>query len=84
MTPGIIRCLALFLLQEFDPARLTAMVPKRGKHWTRALLKLGFRVEGTARCYYGKRDCNRHTAVRLVAFRPAIERVAQVPAEKVL
>jgi hypothetical protein len=78
MTPGIIRCLAVYILQEFDPARLTAMVPKRAKGWTRSLLKLGFRVEGIARCYYGKRDCNRNTAVRLVGFREAIERVARV------
>jgi hypothetical protein len=76
MTPGIIRCLAGYILQEFDPSRLTAMVPKRAKHWIRSLLKLGFKVEGIARCYYGKRDSNRNTAVRLVAFREAIERVA--------
>lgn len=79
MTPGIIRCLAGYILKEFDPSRLTAMVPKRAKSWTKSLLKLGFRVEGIARCYYGKADCNRNTAVRLVGFRDAIELVAQVP-----
>jgi len=79
MTPGIIRCLAGYILREFDPSRLTAMVPKRSKQWTKSLLRLGFRVEGIARCYYGRKDCNRNTAVRLVAFRDAIEHVAQVP-----
>jgi len=78
MTSGIFRCLALYILQEFNPARLTAMVPKRGKHLIKSMLKLGFKVEGLQRCYYGRRDTNRHVAVRLVAFREAFELVARV------
>lgn len=78
MTLGVIRCIARYVLVHFDVARLTAITSKRNRQFMRALQKLGFRLEGTQRCYYGKNDCNRNTGVRFVAFREAIERVAKV------
>lgn len=77
MTLGVIRCIARYVLAQFDAARLTAITSKRNRQFMRALQKLGFRLEGTQRCYYGKNDCNRNTGVRFVAFREAIERVAK-------
>src|SRR5277367_6087947 len=69
LTLGIVRCLARYTLTSFDPARLTAITSKRNRQFMKALQKLGFRLEGIQRCYYGKRDCNRNTGVRFVAFR---------------
>lgn len=77
LTLGVTRCLARYILSEFDPARLTLITSKRNRQLMRALQRLGFRLEGTQRCYYGKRDCNRNTGVRFVAFRDTIERVAK-------
>lgn len=78
MTAGIVRCLARYALTTFDPSRLTAITSKRNRQFMRALQKLGFRLEGIQRCFYGKRDCNRNTGVRFVAFREQIEHVAKV------
>jgi RimJ/RimL family protein N-acetyltransferase len=77
MTLGVIRYLARYTLDTFDPARLTAITSKRNRQFMKALQKLGFRVEGAQRCYYGKQDNNRNTGVRFVAFRDEIERVAR-------
>ena len=77
LTLGVTRCLARYILTEFDPARLTAITSKRNRQLMRALQRLGFRLEGVQRCYYGSKDCNRNTGVRFVAFRDAIERVAK-------
>ena len=82
MTPGVLRCIATFTLNTFDPSRLTAHVPKRDKHYIKGLLRLGFRVEGAQRCYYGKKDCLRNSAIQLVAFREAIEQVASLATPK--
>jgi RimJ/RimL family protein N-acetyltransferase len=78
MTVGVVRCLAQFVLNTFDPARLTAITSKRNRQFMRALQRLGFRLEGVQRCYYGKKDCNRNTGVRFVAFREQIEHVARI------
>ncbi len=77
MTLGVIRCLAQFGIEVFSPARCTVNTSKRNKRFIRALLKLGFKVEGVARCYYGDVDCARNTAVRLVIFRDGINRLAR-------
>lgn len=81
MTAGIIRFLAQFIVKTFDPARLTGVVNKRNKRYIRSLTRLGFRLEGTQRCYYGKEDCNRNTGVRLVMFRARIDELARSRAE---
>jgi RimJ/RimL family protein N-acetyltransferase len=77
MTPGIVRAIARVALNEFDVARITALTSKKNRRFIRGLFKLGFRLEGMQRCFYGKRDCNRNTAVRCVAFREQIEKVAK-------
>ncbi len=76
VTPGIARAVATFILEEFDPARLTFIVSKRNKRLIRSCQRFGFKLEGAQRCYYGNQDCNRNTGVRLVSFRDNIERVA--------
>lgn len=77
MTVGIIRSIACFALTTFNPSRITVTVSKRNKQLMRSLQKIGFRLEGTQRCYYGSKDMIRNTGVRFVAFRPAIEAVAK-------
>lgn len=78
MTLGVLRCLARYTLATFDPARLTVITSKRNRSFMKALQKLGFRVEGAQRCYYGARDCNRNTGVRFVAFRDQVAKVAKI------
>lgn len=78
---GIVRCLAVYILHTFDPSRLTVTVSKRSKKLFRSLQKFGFRLEGTQRRYYGKRDCARNVGIRLVMFREIIEQLARVGAE---
>jgi RimJ/RimL family protein N-acetyltransferase len=78
---GIVRCLSRYAITTFDPARVTVVTSKRNRHLMRSLQKLGFRLEGISRCYYGKKDCNRNTGVRFVLFRNALERLAKMPQE---
>jgi hypothetical protein len=81
LTVGIIRSLARYTLTMFDPARLSMTTGKRNRQLIKALQKIGFKFEGTARCYYGKRDINRNVGVRMVMFRDGLEAVAKVPQE---
>ncbi len=74
---GVIRCLARYIVCTFDPSRLTVTVGKRRKRFQRALMRLGFRLEGTQRCYYGKRDCTRNTGIRFVMFRVRLDELAR-------
>lgn len=76
LSAGIMRYMAKYVIKEFDLARLTVVTSKRNRHFIKSLQKFGFRLEGTQRCYYGKRDCTRNTGVRFVAFRDRIEEVA--------
>lgn len=78
LSPGVIRTLARFILFTFDPARLTVTTSKRNRRWMQSLQRFGFKVEGAQRCYYGRRDCNRNTAVRFVMFRPRLEQLAKL------
>jgi RimJ/RimL family protein N-acetyltransferase len=78
LTLGIIRCIARYALATFDLARLTVITSKRNRQFMKALQRIGFKVEGAQRCYYGKRDSNRNTGVRFVAFREDIEKIAKI------
>lgn len=78
MTPGIVRALAKYAITEFDASRLTAVTCKKNRSLIKGLMKIGFKLEGIQRCYYGKKDCNRNIGVRLVAFRDVLEKVAQI------
>lgn len=79
MTVGIVRLLARFMICTFDLSRLTVVTIRRNKRLIRAYYKLGFKLEGTQRCYYGKQDCQRNTGVRFVMFRDRIEEIAKLP-----
>ena len=75
LTAGIIR--ALFrVAAAFDPSRLTVVTAKKNRRLIRALQKIGFKLEGAQRRYYGTRDCARNTGVRLVMFREQIDAIA--------
>lgn len=75
MTAGIIRYLAKFAIKSFNPARLTVMTSKRNRRFIRSLQRLGFKLEGAQRRYYGSDDTNRNVGVRFVMFR---ERLAEL------
>jgi len=76
LTLGILRSIFAFALTEFDVARITCITSKRNRHFMKSLQKIGFKLEGAQKCYYGKRDCNRNTGVRFVMFRAGMERIA--------
>ena len=79
---GIIRSLAKIAILDLDLGRVTVVIPKKSKNLARKLLKLGFKVEGVQRCYFGHRDCPRHTGVRFVMFRERILALAQLDMQK--
>src|SRR6185369_4894085 len=78
MTAGIMRCMARYTLIVFNPSRITVNTSKKNKRFIRSLQRFGFRLEGMSRRYYGADDKNRNTAVRFVAFREDIEKVARI------
>jgi RimJ/RimL family protein N-acetyltransferase len=77
-TVGIARTLARFAIVHYDPSRVTIITSKRNKRYIQGFKKLGFQLEGTQRCFYGQKDCNRNTGVRLVMFRERINAIAKV------
>jgi RimJ/RimL family protein N-acetyltransferase len=77
LTAGIVRAL-IRGAQAFDPSRLTVVTSKKNRRLMRALQRIGFRLEGAQRCYYGHRDCAKNTGVRLVMFRDQIDKIAGV------
>ena len=81
MTLGIIRALARFTLATFNPSRVTVKTSKRNKQLIRGLQKLGFKLEGMQRRYYGPQDINRNIAVRLVMFKEQGEVLAKINQE---
>lgn len=76
LSPGICRVIARTALNHFNCGRLTAITSQRNKRLIRSLLKIGFRLEGIQRCFYGHEDNRKNTGVRLVAFRDALAKVA--------
>lgn len=82
LSVGIVRSIARLVVTEFNAARLTVVTSKRNKRLMKSLQRIGFRLEGAQRYYYGHKDCTRNTGVRFVAFRPDIERVAGLPSTK--
>jgi RimJ/RimL family protein N-acetyltransferase len=77
LTYGIVKCIARIAILEFNAGRLTAVTSKRNKSFMRGLLKIGFKYEGTQRCYYGHTDVNNNTGVRFVMFRSDLEKLAK-------
>ena len=83
LRPWIVKFLAKFIIQEFDPSRVTFIVTKRNKRLIRSLQRFGCKLEGVQHCYYGKQDCNRNTGVRLVMFRNRLDQLASFSLKKV-
>jgi RimJ/RimL family protein N-acetyltransferase len=81
MTLGVYRSLARYAILQFDASRLSAVTSKKNKQLIKGLMKTGFKFEGVSRCYYGKKDTNRNTGVRLVMFRDVLERVGKISPE---
>ncbi len=79
LSPGIIRAIACIALEHFRAARVTVVTARRNKRLIRALVRLGFALEGHMHRYYGPNDTPRNTGVRLVMFRERIERIARLP-----
>ena len=73
---GIVRAIARMTIGHFNAARLTVVTSKRNKRLMRGLLKIGFKLEGAQRCFYGHEDNNRNTAIRFVMFRARINQLA--------
>lgn len=79
---GILRTIARYLIYTFDPSRVTVVTAKRNKRLVRSLQRLGFKLEGSQHCYYGRGDCTRSTAIRFVMFRERIDQIASVSNKK--
>lgn len=77
ITAGVVRTIARFLICTFHPSRLTVVTSKRNKRFIRSFQRLGFRIEGVQRRYYGEHDNNRNAGVRFVMFRERIEEIAK-------
>lgn len=78
VTVGVARTLARFAIASYDPSRVTIITSKRNKRYIKGFKKLGFQLEGTQHCFYGHKDCNRNTGVRLVMYRERINAIARV------
>lgn len=77
MTAGVVRTIARYIICTFHPSRLTVVTSKRNKRFIRSFQRLGFKVEGVQRRYYGEHDNNRNAGVRFVMFRERIEEIAK-------
>jgi hypothetical protein len=76
LTLGIIRSLARIAIVQFNPSRVSVSVNRRSRFLTHHLPKLGFKLEGAARCFYGYDDKARNTAIRFVLFRRQLNKMA--------
>lgn len=85
LTPGIIRSIALAVVNTFNANRLSVVTPKTNRRLIRALMRLGFIQEGAARRYYGPLDTAQCTGIRLVMYRERLEQIARlIPPRKEL
>lgn len=75
LTLGIAKGLALVAAKHFNVTRCTIREPDHKTLLINRLEKFGFEVEGTEKHFYG---WNKH-CVRLVMFRPQIDRLANLP-----
>jgi RimJ/RimL family protein N-acetyltransferase len=82
LTAGILRMIGRYIIYTFNPTRVTVVTSKRNKRLVRSLQRLGFKLEGSQRLYYGKNDCARNTAIRFVMFRERVEQIALLSKKK--
>jgi RimJ/RimL family protein N-acetyltransferase len=83
VTYGIVRAVARVALNGFNVARLTVVTSKKNRRLMRGLLKIGFKLEGHQRCYYGHEDNNKNTGVRFVMFREHLKKLANSTPRKI-
>jgi RimJ/RimL family protein N-acetyltransferase len=76
LTLGIVRALAKATLAAFNANRVTVVTSQRNRIFMRGLVKMGFKLEGHQRCYYGREDTKRNNGVRFVMFRDTIDSLA--------
>jgi len=76
VTLGVVRAVARAIATEFNPSRVTIVTSKRNRHLVNSVQKLGWRLEGAQRRYYGHKDCRRNTGVRFVMFREQVLKLA--------
>lgn len=76
ITCGIIRIIARTAIEYFNASRLTVVTSRRNRRLIRGLIKIGFKIEGMQRCFYGHEDNKKNTGVRLAAFRDRLNQVA--------
>ena len=76
LTPGIVRVIARTTIEFFNASRLTVVTSQRNKRLIKSLIKMGFKLEGVQRCFYGHKDNRRNAGVRLAAFRDQLNKVA--------
>lgn len=72
------RSIARIVALELNAARCTVVTSKRNKRLISKLIRLGFKMEGSQRRFYGHADNARNTAIRLVMFREGIDRWAGI------
>ena len=82
LSPGVVKALSRFILFTFNASRVTVSTSRKNKALMRSLQRLGFKLEGAQRRFYGHRDCNRNTAIRFVLFREQLEKFAALPDNK--
>lgn len=78
LTPGIVKCLAKFIVVVFNVSRVTVVTSKRNRRLIKSLQNVGFCLEGGQKCFYGHEDTKRNTAIRLVMFRDRLDQIAGV------
>ena len=84
VTLGIVRTICRIALEVFRVGRLTVVTSRKNRRLIRGLLKIGFKLEGTQRCFYGHEDTKKNTGVRLAIFRSRLEEIAYKKTEQKL
>jgi len=79
---GVVRYIAHIAATEFNVARVTVVTSQRNRRIIKALLRIGFKLEGIQRRFYGHHDNKRNVGVRLVIFRERIDQIAKITKEK--
>jgi hypothetical protein len=77
LTLGIVRALAKATIATFNASRLTVVTSQRNRLFMRGLQKIGFKLEGHQRCYYGREDNKRNNGIRFVLFRDGLEKLSK-------
>lgn len=76
LTLGLVRKMAQFALEILRVERVTIKIRRNDKRIGKMLLRLGAKVEGTLRCFYGREDAPRNSAVQHVLLRDVVTRLA--------